>query len=593
MSSLVVALALPSLAAAYPGSLDPSFGGTGTVTTGIAPADLGDTVHALGVQADGKIVTVGTANFGAGLGGDHVAIARFNVDGSLDTSFDSDGKQTASFAPGDNYDSATAVGFEPDGKIVVGGWADMGAGSGGLQFAVARFNTNGSPDTSFDGDGKQTTAIASGDNTDTIYALRTQTDGKIVVGGYSSFSAGSGGLQFSLARYNVNGSLDLSFDTDGRQSTSIAPGDGPDSVHALGLQPDGKIVVSGKASMGAGFGGYQFALARYNANGSLDSSFDGDGKQTTGIATADNEDVSNSLGILPDGRIVAGGYSFSGPGAGGSDFAVARYNADGSLDGSFDNDGKLTTSVAPGDNSDQGIALSLQSDGKIVQAGFSYLGTGAGGYQYTLTRYRANGSLDTDFDGDGKLSLGIAPADGDDVLGALGIQADGRIVIAGYSNMGSGAGTNQIALARFMGGDLPATPGALPAAVPTAKIAKPSRKKTKAKSLKVISGTAGPAGRVAKVEIALRRVDRASLKRGRCLWLRNSKAKFVKTKAKRKRCTTQRFLKAKGTEKWSFKLSKRLPVGSYQLYVRVTLDNGVRHTTFTKPQGNLLAFRVV
>ncbi len=269
----------------------------------------------MALQPDGKIVAVGTAE---GLG---VALARYNADGSLDTSFSGDGKQTTDFA---GSDAANGVAIQADGKIVA-------VGTGGL----ARYNADGSLDTSFSGDGKQTTALR---------GRRRERGGD--PGGRQDRRGGPAAASASrLARYNADGSLDTSFSGDGRQTTDFA---GADGANGVAIQANGKIVAVGQGAVG-------FALARYNPNGSLDTSFSGDGRQTTDFG---GSDAAHGVAIQADGKIVAVGW---GRPAG---LALARYNPNGSLDTSFSGDGKQTTA---GFGSANGVAI--QANGKIVAVG--------------------------------------------------------------------------------------------------------------------------------------------------------------------------------------------------------------------------------
>ena len=228
--------------------------------------------------------------------------------------------------------------LQGDGKIVAVGGGD--AGGGNLDFAIARYNSNGSLDTSFSGDGKLTTDFG---GSEVANGVALQGGGKIVAVGVS----GTG--SFALARYNPNGSLDPSFSGDGRQTTDF--GD-DDVATGAAIQGDGKIVV-----VGGGGGGDDFALARYNPNGTLDLTFSGDGKQTTDLG---GEDKANTVALQANGKIIAVGEGGNG------DFALARYNPTGTLDTSFSGDGKQTTPFAGHDEA-QGVAI--QEDGKIVVVG--------------------------------------------------------------------------------------------------------------------------------------------------------------------------------------------------------------------------------
>jgi uncharacterized delta-60 repeat protein len=213
-------------------------------------------------------------------------------------------------------------------------------------FVVARYNANGTLDTSFSGDGKQTTKLG------VTTGVAIQGDGKIIAVG----SGGPDSDDFALARYNPNGSLDTSFSGDGKQLTDFG---GLDAANAVALQ-GGKIVLAGSGSLG-GTGGDDFALARYKPNGSLDATFSGDGKQTTDFGSAD---AANAVALQADGKIVA-----AGRGAGEGDFALARYRANGSLDTTFSADGQQTTNFGFPTQIGGASGVALQGDGKIVAVG--------------------------------------------------------------------------------------------------------------------------------------------------------------------------------------------------------------------------------
>src|SRR3954464_3009761 len=298
--------------------------------------------------------------------------------GDLDSSFSLDGKQTTDFAGSANFGQAGAV--RADGKIVVAGSSDEGAT--GSDFALARYNADGTLDSSFSDDGKQTTAFAGGSD-DFGSAVAVQPDGKIVVGGSVRAPADSpAGGDFALARYNADGTLDSSFSDDGKQTTAFAGGS-DDFGSAVAVQPDGKIVVGGSVRAPADSpAGGDFALARYNADGTLDSSFSDDGKQTTAFAGSSN-DFGSAVAVQPDGKIVVGGYVKAPADSGEADFALARYNGDGTIDSLFSGDGKQTTDFAGSDDGSSGVAV--QADGKIVVAGSS--DEGATGSDFALARY--------------------------------------------------------------------------------------------------------------------------------------------------------------------------------------------------------------
>jgi uncharacterized delta-60 repeat protein len=332
------------------------------------------------------------------------ALARYEADGSLDPTFDGDGKVMTNFNS-DDYSTAYALALQPDGKIVAAGYTIVS----NHDFALARYNVDGSLDVSFDGDGKVTTDF-NGNSTDRARDLVLQADGKIVVVGDIFNSPNS--YDIVLARYNSDGSLDSTFDGDG--VTSIEKG----AASAVALQSDNKIIVAGVSSNGSNS---DFALIRYNIDGSLDSTFDGDGRVLTNFSS-NNYDAAYALALQPDGKIVAAGYSTD---SSNHDFALARYNADGSLDPSFGQEGKVTTPI--GSSYDFGYALALQPDGKIIVAGSSYNDNSA----FALARYNTDGSLDSHFGQDGKVITQIT--NGTDRIDALILQPDNKIVVAGIT----------------------------------------------------------------------------------------------------------------------------------------------------------------
>jgi uncharacterized delta-60 repeat protein len=411
---LLAVLFIPS-ALATPGALDPTFGTGGKVTTAFGSGN--DGAGALALQPDGKLVAAGNGSNGSN---DDFALARYNPNGSLDTSFNGTGKVTTAFGSGD--DDAYALALQPDGKLVAAGQSTSGSTDA---FALARYNQDGSLDTSFNGTGKVTTAI--GSDEDSANALALQPDGKLVAAGYSY--NGSQYL-FALVRYNPDGSLDTSFNGTGKVTTAIGSDD--DGISALALQPDGKLVAAGY-TWNASYA--DFALARYNPDGSLDTSFNGTGKVTTVFSSRTDE--INALGLQPDGKLVAAGYTWNG--SNDDDFALARYNPNGSLDTSFNGTGKVTTAFGPG--REVARALALQPDGKLVTAGYSWSGSN---YDFALARHNPNGSLDASFNGTGKVTTAFGP--GLDGISALALQPDGKPVAAGYSDNGS---NYDFALARY------------------------------------------------------------------------------------------------------------------------------------------------
>ena len=397
------------------GSLDTSFGDDGRVSTDFAGNQ--DRGFFVTIQSDGKILVAGGSIIGSGF---DFAIARYNTDGSLDTSFDGDGKLNTDFGGGD--DIINSISIQTDGKIIVAGSTLDGMNS---DFAIARYNTDGSLDNSFDFDGKVTTSI--GTTGDHIRSIALQADGKIIVAGHSYNATDR---DFAVARYNVDGSLDNSFDSDGIVTTEFVSilGTGNESASSVNIQSDGKIILVGYTQNGSQ---NNFAVVRYNTDGSLDNSFDSDGKLTTdfglGSATAMSSKLQN------DGKLVVAGWSTADSTSSDADFAVARYNTDGSLDTSFDGDGKLTTDI--GSRFDYGNSVAIQTDGKIIVAGISSVELNTfKDPDFALVRYNVDGSIDFSFDLDGRVTTDFGSSN--DIGNSLAIQSDGKIVVVGYISDG-------------------------------------------------------------------------------------------------------------------------------------------------------------
>ena len=356
-TTLVITIVLTNLqipAWAADGDLDTSFSGDGIVST-LVGSDGGESFDAA-IQSDGKIVVAGYSWNDSDSRSDF-AVARFNSNGTLDTTFGTGGQVITNLGLSSEIRS---IALQSDGKIVAAGFLSNGANE---DFAIVRYNSNGSLDTTFSGDGKLSTDLGSYDS---IYSIALQSDGKIVATGVSNDN-------FAIARYDTNGTLDASFDTDGKVTTNLGS---IESINSIAIQSDGKIVA-------AGYSGSDFAIARYDTNGTLDASFDTDGIVTTDIASSD--DGFNSVLLQSDGKIVAAGYTDN---AGFSYLmAVARYNTDGSLDSTFNGDGIALTAVRSSD--DSATAVAIQTDGNIVIAGYSDSGLV---YEFAVVRYLGSSS---------------------------------------------------------------------------------------------------------------------------------------------------------------------------------------------------------
>jgi len=382
--------------------------GGGIVTTDVGGRDFGSSIV---LQSDAKIIVAGESS-GGGDGG--FALVRYNADGSLDTTFDGDGKVRTDFG---GLEYATSVALQSDGKIIVVGYNGLSS-SGGGDFAVVRYNADGSFDTTFDGDGKVTTNLGGWDRAESV---TVESGGKILVVGYAV--SGSGGGDYALVRYNTDGSIDTTFGVGGKVITNVGAGD---VAHSVIVQSDNKIVVIGDTASNFS-GSSDFALVRYGADGTLDTTFGEGGKVTTNI---DLVDFVGGATVQPDGRIIVVGKSYSladMAGSGDHDFVIVRYNIDGTLDTSFNFDGKI---VADFGGFDSARSVAVQADGKIVVTGSSSFAGGSGGGDVIVVRYNTNGTLDTTFSGDGIIKTAIGDeSEGNGVV----VQSDGKILVAGAS----------------------------------------------------------------------------------------------------------------------------------------------------------------
>ncbi len=270
-------------------------------------------------------------------------------------------------------DSSYSVIQQTDGKLVVAGYARVGSS---YRFALARYNTDGSLDSGFGTGGKVFTAV--GGNYAFILSVIQQTDGKLVATGYVHNGSN---YDFGLVRYNTDGTLDTSFGVGGVVLTAV--GTSQDYPFSVIQQADGKLVAAGYSYSGSN---NDFALVRYNTDGSLDSSFGTGGKVTSAVGAG--HDYIYSVIQQANGKLAAAGYSTN---AGVDSFALALYNTDGSLDSGFGAGGIVTTAVG---SSAQAFSIIQQTDGKLVAAGYGTTGSNEG---FTLVRYESQ--ADTDADG--------------------------------------------------------------------------------------------------------------------------------------------------------------------------------------------------
>jgi len=362
------------------GTLDKTFSGDGKTSIGFKYGGVsgGDVCKAEAIQSDGKIVLAGYSN--ATKHGDfNFVVMLLNTDGTLDKSFNGKGYIFIDFS-GD--DEASAVAIQSDGKIVVAGTTDYFSRQ---KFAVARLLSNGFLDISF---GNFTGKVISDFGNNTIAnCMAIQGNGKIIVGGAYFGST----EECILARYNSDGSFDNSFGLLGRSVTDFGSGE---TAHSVAIQTDGKIVIGGNSNNGDVYN-YHFLVARFTSFGFLDGTFGYNGRSITEFGY---DDHCTAIAIQSNGKIVAVGYtSFFTDN--NYDFALARYNSNGAIDSTFGGDGKVVTNInyLYEGSDDSAYDVAIQSDGKIVVAGSTYLF----GIDFALIRYNKNGTLDKTFGSNG------------------------------------------------------------------------------------------------------------------------------------------------------------------------------------------------
>lgn len=337
--------------------------------------------------------------------------------GALDLTFGGIGYTTTDFSTSDEV--GYSIDIQYNGKIII-------VGVKGSDIALTRYDSNGILDATFGTGGKVTTSI--GTYSAIGYSVKMQPDGKIVVAGGAMNAAGSN-WDFAILRYDTSGVLDNTFGVGGKVITSVSTGS---LAYALFLQQNGKIVVCGMAFNGI----YQsFALVRYNSNGTLDNTFGTGGQVTTHIGTGN--DFAVCLAQQSDGKIVVAGYTEFGSNL---DIAIARYDSTGVLDNTFGISGIVTTPIGAGTDVANGIAI--QTDGKIVLAGWSNNGTYD---KFAVVRYDNTGILDASFGTGGIVTTSLGTSH--DGARAVAIESNGKIVVTGFSR--NSLNKNTIAVANY------------------------------------------------------------------------------------------------------------------------------------------------
>jgi uncharacterized delta-60 repeat protein len=407
----IIFFVLPAISFSQAGTLDSSFGVDGKVLT--KPGDG----YCIIIQSDKKIVV------GGAIGNNNFGVIRYNSDGSIDSTFGNSGIVNTYFP----YSVARceALTVQADGKIVAAGFI-FNSSTISSDIALVRYTPNGLIDSSFGINGIIITGFGNHTQSDAS-SIKILPNHKLLVGGFASGPYGF--TDFAVLRYNSNGDLDSTFGINGIILTDLQYNDRGGSI---ALQADGKILQSGSANTTAIS---KFAMTRYNLDGTLDTMFGTKGKVIAAIDSAN--DYCFSINLETDRKIVLSGISTSSL---ITYFALAKYNADGSLDTTFGVKGKILTNFDGGD--DETRSCVVQNDGKILVAGFTGFFPNE---NFALARYLSTGSLDSSFGINGLMTTDFQNQN--DIGNAIAIQSDEKIIIAGFSD--SASLNFRFALARY------------------------------------------------------------------------------------------------------------------------------------------------
>jgi uncharacterized delta-60 repeat protein len=419
-------------------TIDPTFG-TGGIAKGYTYNGNGGSAYSRNiiVQPDNKIIQIAGIRDASNIS--EFAVIRYKSTGSLDSTFGTNGRARASVGSNESYPQAGAI--QVDGKIVVTGQTLTG---NNWDFALVRYNSDGSLDNSFGTNGKVITPI--GLYSDNPSGLAIQSDGKIIVVGYSQDNNYI--PAFAVMRYKSNGSIDSTFGNNGKIISHIGPfityingiyyGTYSDEyAKSVVIQADEKIVVAGESYTyndcyhddyyGGVYCTRVFAMVRYNSNGSLDNTFGNNGKVIDSVSLS----YISSAVLQTDGKILVTGTGNP------NGFRANRYKIDGSLDSSFGTNGKVITPVGQ-TNYPYPNSLVVQPDGKIVLAGSA---NGNNASDFAVVRYNSNGSLDNTFNINGIAIFHTGQQGSYDGATGVAVQ-NNKILVGGQSNYYSNNNVN-------------------------------------------------------------------------------------------------------------------------------------------------------
>ena len=390
------------------GSLDTKFSTKGYVTNAISTSD--DLAHSISIQPDGKIVQIGETPEGSS--GKNIAITRYNTDGTLDNTFDGDGRLVLNYAISD-IDLAYKVVVQKDGKILIGGYKILS----GQDIIVARLNSDGTNDKNFN-KGEHLT-LSFGAN-EVLYDMLVDANGKILLTGFTSAGGGFAGTKPYVVRLNSDGSVDNTFGTSGVAALYVS--DYNDIATWMQQSTSGKIAITGYSGNALD---KDFYVAQLNSNGTIDTKFG-----TNGYFIKDFANDNGTRLIYQGDKIVACGTSDKN---GTNDFVVYRLNTNGTIDNTFGTSGY--TFIPIGTGSDQCFTILEQIDGKIVLAGFGANSSGVA--QIAIARISKDGKLDASFASGGKAL--IPTGTGTTIVSAGAIDKSGAILLSGRTQVGSPA----------------------------------------------------------------------------------------------------------------------------------------------------------
>lgn len=395
-----------------PGTLDSTFGSGGKILSSYYSTQM---IFDTATQPDGKIVAVGAAMIGSSNNNNFYAV-RFNANGTVDTTFGSNGFFNVDMSGLGYNNFARTVELQPDGKIILGGAVAQVVNGDNYYFGVLRLNANGTIDTTFGNQGKSIFSMSSSSSTSNqIKDIALQADGKIIVAGtYYNYPS----TDFAVARLNTDGSLDSDFSNDGKVliGFTYTSTTNYDEAHRIKILNDSRILIGGTTYFGDG------AWCMLQPDGSLDSTFGTGGKKT--FATDSNFNFG-SLYFLPDNSILLGG-NYSGN---NDDAALYKISLNGTLDTTFGNNGKAIVDLDNSSSDGAIVDLDIDSTGKIYAVGNT--STGGTSYFYLLN-FNSNGTLNTDFSYDGKVLVNFGA--NYNYGNSVSVQPNGKVLLAGYHN---------------------------------------------------------------------------------------------------------------------------------------------------------------